>query len=529
MSDTSLTPSIETYGKWVLIATIFTGSMAFIDVSALHVALPTIQQDLQSTAAQLLWIVNSYALMLASLLLVSGSLGDKLGQKRVFIAGIIIFVIASVACGLANSSRMLIAMRTIQGIGAAVMVPGSLSLIVSHFPQNDQGRAIGIWSAATALVTVSGPLLGGFLADAGLWRYLFYINVPLGGVALAVLTKVPEKSSSAENQPIDFLGAFLATVGLAGITYGFLSVAELEGGFADPQVWGTLCLGIGSLVGFVFWQMKTEYPMVPLYLFKSRTFSATNIVTFLLYGAMSVFSFFLSLNLVQIQGYEAREAGLAFLPFAVLVVVMSPWAGRMSDRYGPRLMLTIGPIFAGLGFLWVSFIGLTEGASEMWTTFFPGVLIFGLGISLTVAPLTTAVMTALPSHYAGVASGVNNAVSRTAGVLAIAIMGGVAIILFEQSLADRIFEYPLTAEQKNEMLLSARQMAETQVPSSVDDQIVPMLNNEIKLAFVDMNRITMRLCAIFAIASGIIAWVFLEPSSTGNHQRHKQQTTTIIH
>ncbi|MEM9777144.1 MAG: MFS transporter [Chloroflexota bacterium] len=529
MSNTAVTPTIETYGKWVLIATIFTGSMAFIDVSALHVALPTIQQDLQSTAAQLLWIVNSYALMLASLLLVSGSLGDKLGQKRVFIVGIVIFIVSSVACGLASTSRMLITMRTIQGIGAAVMVPGSLSLIVSHYPSSDQGRAIGIWSAATALVTVSGPLLGGFLADAGLWRYLFYINVPLGAIALAALTQVPEKSNSAENQPIDFIGAILATVGLAGITYGFLSVAELEGGFADPQVWGTLTVGTGSLIGFIFWQMNTDHPMVPLYLFKSRTFSATNFVTFLLYGAMSVFSFFLSLNLVQIQGYEAREAGLAFLPFAFLVVIMSPWAGRMSDRYGPRPMLTVGPILAGLGFLWISFIGLTAGASEMWTTFFPGVLIFGLGISLTVAPLTTAVMTALPSHYAGVASGVNNAVSRTAGVLAIAIMGGIAIIVFEQSLATRILEYSMTADQQKEMLLSASQLAETQVPSSVDDETTAMLSTEIKLAFVDMNRIIMQLCAIFAIASGIIAWVFLESGTTQSQQGRKQQTTTIIH
>ncbi|MEM8857587.1 MAG: MFS transporter [Chloroflexota bacterium] len=529
MSQQASQPSIEKYGKWVLISTIFTGSMAFIDVSALHVALPTVQADLQATAAQLLWIVNSYALMLASLLLVSGSLGDKLGQKRVFIVGITIFMIASLACGLSTTSRMLIAMRTFQGVGAAVMVPGSLSLIVSHFPPNEQGRAIGIWSAATALVTVAGPLLGGLLADAGLWRYLFYINLPLGVIALGALTQVPAKAAVSQNQPIDFFGAFLATIGLAGITYGFLAVAELEGGFADPQVWGTLLIGFGSLAGFVYWQMKSSNPMVPLYLFQSRTFSATNVVTFLLYGAMSVFSFFLSLNLVQIQNYEAREAGLAFLPFAILVVIMSPWAGRMSGRYGPRIMLTIGPILSGLGFLWISFIGLTEGASEMWTTFFPGVLIFGLGISLTVAPLTTAVMTALPSQYAGVASGVNNAVSRTAGVLAIAIMGGLAIILFEQSLASRILDYSLTATQQKEMLTSASQLAETRIPSSVSDNMTQSLKNEIKLAFIDMNRITMQICAAFAIASGVIAWLFLEPGPIQTNRKNSAQTTTVSH
>ncbi len=511
MEKTSQTPPSETYGKWVLTASISAAAMAFIDVSALHVALPTIQSDLNATAAQLLWILNSYALMLASLLLVSGALGDRLGRKRVFVFGIVVFGIASIGCGVASTSRMLIFMRTFQGVGAAIMVPGSLSLIIALFPSSTQGRAIGIWSAATALVSVAGPLLGGLLADAGLWRYLFYLNVPLGLLALGALTQVPESRDENANEQIDFYGAFLATVGLAGVTYGFLALPELEAGLQDPRAWLPLCIGIGSLIYFVYWQTRTDNPMVPMHLFRSRVFSATNIITFLLYGAMSVFSFFLSLNLVQIQGYEAREAGLAFLPFAILVVILSPWAGRMSDKYGPRTLLTYGPFLAAFGIIWVSLVGVTTGISQMWTTFFPGVLIFGVGISLTVAPLTASVMTALPNQYAGIASGVNNAVSRTAGVLAIAVMGGLAIVLFEQNLEHYVTDMPLAADERAELIKNANQMAETQIPDSIDGAQKSEIEMKIKLAFVDMNRITMQVCAALSVLSGLIAWYTIEP------------------
>ncbi len=519
----------DTYGKWVLTASIFAAAMAFIDVSALHVALPTIQTDLKSTAAQLLWILNSYALMLASLLLVAGALGDRFGRKRVFVIGIAIFIVSSVACGMAPTSRALIFARTVQGIGAAVMVPGSLSLIIALFPTSTQGRAIGIWSASTALVSVAGPLLGGLMADAGLWRFLFYINVPLGLIALAALTQVPESRNENAEAKIDYRGATLATIGLAGITYGFLSVPELEAGFADPQVWLSLGVGLFSLIYFVYWQTICKYPMVPLHLFKSKLFSATNVVTFLLYGAMSIFSFFLSLNLVQIQGYEAREAGLAFLPFAVLVIIISPLAGRLSDKYGPRTLLTIGPIIAGCGIYWVSTIGVTNGISDVWTTFFPSTLVFGIGISLAVAPLTTTVMTALPNQYAGTASGVNNAVSRTAGVLAIAIMGGLAIVLFEQFFAMRVAHHPLAAAEHTQLLLNSSQMAETEIPATISQALAQEIEQDIKWAFVDMNRITMQICAALAIVSGLISWYFIEPGQLKKATAARKQPSVVIH
>ncbi len=527
MDGDRLPQPVDRYGKWILTASISAAAMAFIDVSALHVALPTIQADLKSTAAQLLWILNSYALMLASLLLVAGALGDRFGRKRVFVIGIAIFVIASIACGLAPTSRSLIFARTVQGIGAAVMVPGSLSLIIALFPTSTQGRAIGIWSASTALVSVAGPLLGGLMADAGLWRFLFYLNVPLGLVALAALTQVPESKNDTADAEIDYRGATLATIGLAGITYGFLSVPELEAGFADPQVWLSLIIGSFSLIYFVYWQTICKYPMVPLHLFKSKVFSATNIVTFLLYGAMSIFSFFLSLNLVQIQGYEAREAGLAFLPFAILVVILSPLAGRLSDKYGPRTLLTIGPIIAGLGIYWVSVIGVTNGISDVWTTFFPSTLVFGIGISLTVAPLTTTVMTALPNHYAGTASGVNNAVSRTAGVLAIAIMGGLAIVLFEQFFAMRVADLQITAAEHSQLIQNSSQMAETKIPSSINRDVRQEIQQEIKWAFIDMNRITMQICAALAILSGLISWYFLEPGPIKQTSSRSQPSVPV--
>ncbi|MFT7587695.1 MAG: MFS family permease, partial [Cellvibrionaceae bacterium] len=310
-------------------------------------------------------------------------------------------------------------------------------------------------------------------------------------------------------------------------TYGFLAVPELEAGFAAPQAWGTLLIGFSSIIGFVYWQIVSLNPMVPLHLFKSRMFSVTNILTFLLYAAMSVFSFFLSLNLVQIQGYEAREAGLAFLPFALLVVIMSPWAGNFSDRNGPRLLLSLGPILAGLGFLWISFIGLTAGITEMWTTFFPGMILFGVGISMAVAPLTTAVMTALPNQYAGVASGVNNAVSRTAGVLATAIMGGIAIVLFQQYLSQYTMGLPLSNTEHAMLIRNATQLAETQIPITIADaRRVAEIEEMIKLAFLDMNRVTMRICAILAMASGLTAWFFIESKPPQSSKLNAQSPNT---
>ena len=507
-------------------ASILASSMAFIDGSALNVALPVLQQELQATGTDLLWILNGYLLMLASLLLVSGSLGDMVGRKRVFNIGIIIFVLASVGCGFAPNTRILIAARVIQGIGGAIMTPGSLSLISALFPVEIRGQAIGTWSAAAALVTVAGPAIGGILADNGLWRGLFFINVPLGILALYALTKVPESyDKEAAEKSIDYFGAALTTIGLGGITYGFITMSD--SGSSSPTVWLSLVIGFGALGLFVWWQNKTAEPMIPLHIFQSSTFSATNLLTLFLYAALQTFSLFFSLNMVQIQGYSPTVAGFAFLPFALMIVLLSRWAGALADRIGPRPLLTIGPAIAGIGFLWLSFIGLNEQPSDIWITFVPGLILFGFGMSLTVAPLTAGVMTALPDQFSGVASGVNNAVARTAGVLGIAIIGALGISLFGSQLATITAESTLPAAMRTELLTGANQLAETPIPATATGEQERVITDSIKLAFIYMHQIVMRICAGLAFVSALIAYLFIDKRPVQSDSASSY--TTIAH
>ena len=431
--------------RWVLTAAILASSMAFIDGSALNVALPAIQTDLQANGAQLLWIINAYMLMLAALILVGGSLGDRLGRKKVFMAGIGLFGIASLACGLAPSIEWLIAARILQGIGGALMIPGSLAIISATVASSRRGRAIGTWSAATTLVTVAGPLLGGIFSDLGFWRGVFLINLPLGVFALAVLqAKVPESRNESKSGPIDLPGAILITLGLSGLTYGIISGPEL--GFDSPWVIGAILGGIVALGWFGLVEAHRSEPMMPLRLFRSRSFSGANLLTLFLYGGLSVWSFFFSLNLVQAQGYSKTEAGLAFLPFTVLLTVLSRWAGGLVDRRGPRLPLIAGPLVTGLGFLALGLPGLTRGPADFWTSYFPGIVLIGAGMGLTVAPLTTTVMGSVPRDYSGTASGINNAVSRTAGVLAVAAVGALALLVFAVSLRSQTASLDLPVE-----------------------------------------------------------------------------------
>ena len=316
------------------------------------------------------------------------------------------------------------------------MIPGSLAIISSFFGPTEKGRAIGTWSAATTIVTVIGPILGGVLSGAGLWRVVFLINIPLGIAALIPLfLKVPESRNEKAQGRIDFPGAGLLIIALAGLTFGFVSAPDH--GFGDPRIIAALSLGIVALAGFLFVEARNSHPMIPLSLFSSRTFSGTNLLTLALYGALSVGMFFLSLNLVQAQGYTMALAGFAFTPFALVLTALSRWAGGLVDRSGPRLPLVVGPAIAGLAFFSMAWAGVTPGPSRYWVSFFPGVLLLGIGMGITVAPLTTAVMSSVASHLSGTASGINNAVSRTAGVLAIAVVGALSLVLFAHSLDAR--------------------------------------------------------------------------------------------
>jgi EmrB/QacA subfamily drug resistance transporter len=490
-------------GCWVLFSTILASSMALVGGLALNVALPAIQADLQASGAQLLWIINAYMLMLAGLILICGSLGDKLGRKKVFMAGISVFLLASLACGLAPTIEFLIGARVVEGIGGALMIPGSLAIITASFDSGRRGRAIGTWSAATTIVTVAGPVLGGFLANAGLWRGVFLINLPLGVAALVALYfRVPESRDEEAPGQIDYPGALLAALGLAGLTYGLISAPDF--GFSDPRIFGSLIGGFIALAALVVVEARSDHPMMPLHLFKSPTFSGTNLLTLCLYGALSVTSFFLALNLVQAQGYSLVIAGFAFMPYALLLAGLSRWAGGLVDRYGPRGPLIVGPALVGLAFLLLAFVGLTAGPADYWTTFLPGIVVLGVGMGITVAPLTTAVMGSVATHYAGTASGINNAVSRTASVLAIAAVGSVALFTFARALEARTVGIDLSNAVRSELQAEAGKLGEAAVPAEVAPESIQAVKTAIKLAFVDTFQVVMIICTGLAWLSAIM-------------------------
>jgi EmrB/QacA subfamily drug resistance transporter len=512
---TSQSPSSNASpGRAVLVATILASSMAFIDGSALNVALPALQLDLGLNGSQLLWVTNAYLLVLSALILMGGSLGDRYGRKRVFGIGIGIFTLSSMACGFAQDANFLILARAIQGIGGALLVPGSLAIISAYFPTESRGKAIGTWSTFSTLTTIGGPILGGWLAGHGLWRAVFFINVPLALIALfTLITRVPE--SRDENMPpkLDYLGAALAIVGLAGLTFGFLQAAVMSLG--DAQVIGGLAVGVIALIAFVWVESRSDHPMMPLRLFRSRTFAGTNLLTLFLYAALGVVPFFLVLNLIQVQGYPAEIAGFIFLPFTILLALMSRWSGGLIDRVGARLPLIIGPAIDALGFFLLALPGLTGGAAQYWTTYFPGIIALGIGMGITVAPLTTAVMGSAPRESSGTASGINNAVARTASVLAIAIVGALAISLFMTNLDTRSAALQLPAQATTELRAQASQFGAAKPPADLSAEQTSAATEAIKLSFVDTFRVIAAIGGVLAVLSAIMAALLIEKRPGG--------------
>ena len=495
-------------GKWILASTILASGMAFIDSTALNVVLPSLQEDLNAEGTDIFWILNAYLLMLAALILVGGSLGDKLGRKKVFMVGIVIFVLASVACGLSPSVTWLIIARGVQGLGGALMIPGSLSIISATFHDKEKGRAIGTWSAITTLVTVGGPILGGALGDAGLWRAIFYINVPLGLATLFVLaTRVPESSDDSIDHRLDYAGAAAVVLGLALLTFGFLEIPEL--GLTWP-VYASLGAGVLALVAFVVIEQRSDHPMVPLGLFKNKTFTGANVLTFFLYAALAAAMLFLTLNLVQIQGYSQLQAGLAFLPFTLLMATFARLVGGLVDRYGPRWLLIIGPTLAGVGFLLLARVGLTAGPADFWTTFFPGMVVFAAGMTLTVVPLTTTVMSAVADRNAGTASGVNNALTRTANVFANAVVGALAIVFFTQDLEQSTANLTLTPDVEQAVLAEAIDLGDAQVPEAVGDENRATVADAYQKAFVAAFGQILYISAGLAFLSAAAAFLLID-------------------
>lgn len=499
-------PCAERERKWVLVATVLGSGLAFLEGSVVNVALPAIQAALDASGPEMQWAINGYLLPLGALILAGGSAGDRFGRRRVFALGLAVFALGSVAAALAPSTGALIAARVVQGLGAALLVPNSLALLAAAHPPEGRGRAIGTWAGFSALTTAFGPLVGGWLVDAFSWRAAFWVVVPLAVVTLGIaLARVPESREPAAG-PFDLRGALLASAGLTALTYGL--IASAEAGWGAPRVWMALAAGGGLLALFVRAEARARSPMMPLGLFRSPTFTGANLMTVALYFALSGALFLLPFNLIQVQGYSATQAGAALLPFTLVMAGLSRWAGGLLGRWGPRKPLVAGPLVAAAGLVLLAVPGV---GGSYWTGFFPAILVLGLGMTISVAPLTTVVMNAAGERRAGIASAINNAASRVAGLVAVAALGVVALAVFGAALGDRLAAAGVPDEVRRQVLAARSDLAATAPPAGLAEPLRRQVERAVDEGFVAAFRWAMALAAAAAAASAAAAALWIEP------------------
>jgi EmrB/QacA subfamily drug resistance transporter len=493
--------------RWVLANSILASGMVFIDGTVVNVALPALQQAFDAGVAQAQWVVEAYALLLTALLLLGGSLGDRYGRRRIFAAGVLLFGIASVLCGMAQTMGQLIAARALQGVGGALLVPGSLALISASFPEEIRGKAIGTWSGYTAITAAVGPVLGGALIEHASWRWAFLLNTPFTLAVLFLTFRYVPESRGAQDKPrqrLDWGGAALVSLALGCLVYGL--VESSARGWGDPAVLAALLLAPLAFAGFVLVERRHPAPLLPLGLFRVRDFSGANLLTLLLYAALGALMFFLPLNLIQVQGYTATAAGGALVPFILIMFSLSGWAGGLVDRHGARAPLVIGPAIAAIGFAGFALPGI---GGSYWTTYFPAIVVLGFGMTVTVAPLTTTVMNALDPVHAGLASGINNAVSRAAGLLAIALLGIVMQRAFNHALDARVASLRAPPALLAQLDAQRQKLAAIALPPSIPAAQRQAVRQAVAASFVSGFRWVMAVSALLAACSALCAGLMI--------------------
>jgi len=501
--------------RWVLLASILASSIANIDESVVNIALPAIETDLRTSAIVIQWIVNAFILSVSALLLVGGSAGDQFGRRRFFIVGLSIFAAASLWCGLAPGLTQLILARAVQGAGAAVLLPCSLALIGATFDETERGRAIGTWAASAAVATAIAPLLGGWIVDHFSWRWIFLINplIALPAIWIAYC-HVPESRDPDAKPGLDWRGTILLLLGLGGLAYGL--IASPVSGWRDPVVLVSITGGLVLLIGFVYAEYRSRTPILPLSLFRSRTFSAVNLLTLLLYGALNGVFFFLPFALIQVHGYPATFAGAAFLPFTIIMAALSRWAGGLLDRFGARLPLMIGPAIAAIG---IGVMGLMV-ANGSYTEFLVSIAILGLGMVITVAPLTATVINAVPAHKTGVASGISDTVASVGNLLAIAILSAVALSILDHELTRNLQNPALSDGVKHAIQAARGQLVIEPALSNIQGADRASAESILKASLADSISWAMLIAAALAL-SGAAAGALIPRRSRGSSGGHR--------
>jgi EmrB/QacA subfamily drug resistance transporter len=491
--------------RLTLIACILGSGTVFLDGTVVNVALPAIREGLHAGLAEQQWVVEAYLLTLSALILVGGSFGDLFGRRRVFAWGVAAFGVCSVLCAVSPSGSFLVVARGLQGIAGAMLVPNTLALIMDTFDEDERGAAIGSWTAWTAIATVIGPLGGGVLIGIASWRWVFAINVAPVLLTIWLLRYAPP-GEQLKDVRVDWLGALLAALGLAGPVFALIE--QPQHGWSSPLVFIPLIAGLAMLALFVWWEGHTRDPMLPLTLFKSRNFAVGNMTTLAMYAGLGAATFLLALFLQETAGYSALEAGLSLLPLTVLTFTLSRRFGALADRIGPRPFMGAGPIVAGAGLLLM--IGIDANADYV-TQVLPGVIVFGIGLSLTVAPLTATVLAGAPAHHSGIASGVNNAVARVAGLLAVAVVGAVCAAQFASTVDSKLVVSQLSPQGQHAVVEAKKRTLVTDA-SGAPPAERPKIHAALESGSVKAFHIGIGIGGLLCIVGGLVSFVGLEPA-----------------